>query len=52
MREYHTALLATNIDHTYLEVEGLAHEHNKLVNLYRTTWFDYHTESFRRTTAK
>jgi endo-1,4-beta-xylanase len=48
VREYHAALLAAGIDHTYLEVEGLAHEHDKLVNLYRTTWFDYHAESFRR----
>jgi enterochelin esterase-like enzyme len=48
VREYHSALLAAGIDHTYLEVEGLAHEHDKLVNLYRPIWFDYHAESFRR----
>ncbi len=48
VRDYHAALLATGIDHTYLEVEGLAHEHDKLVTMYRTTWFDYHAESFRR----
>ncbi|WP_414664394.1 alpha/beta hydrolase [Horticoccus sp. 23ND18S-11] len=48
VREYHAALLAAGIDHTYLEVEGLAHEHDKLVTMYRTTWFDYHAESFRR----
>ena len=48
VRDYHAALLAAGIDHTYLEVEGLAHEHDKLVTLYRTTWFDYHAESFRR----
>jgi len=48
VRDFHNALLAAGVDHTYLEVEGLAHEHDKLVNLYRPTWFDYHAESFRR----
>ncbi|MEY2878856.1 MAG: Endo,4-beta-xylanase precursor, partial [Verrucomicrobiota bacterium] len=48
VRDYHAALLAAGIDHTYLEVEGLAHEHDKLVTMFRTTWFDYHAESFRR----
>ena len=48
VREYHAALLAAGVDHTYLEVEGLNHEHEKLVAMYRTTWFDYHAESFRR----
>jgi endo-1,4-beta-xylanase len=48
VREYHAALLAAGIDHTYLEVEGLAHEHDKLVKLYAPIWFDYHAESFRR----
>jgi endo-1,4-beta-xylanase len=48
VRDYHAALLAAGIDHTYLEVEGLAHEHDKLVTMYRTTWYDYHAESFRR----
>lgn len=51
VREFHNALLAAGVDHTYLEVEGLAHEHDKLVNLYRLTWFDYHAESFRRAAA-
>ena len=52
VRDFHAALLAAGIDHTYLEVEGLAHEHDKLVTLYRTTWFDYHAESFRRASAQ
>ena len=47
VRDYHAALLGAGIDHTYLEVEGLAHEHDKLVTMYRTTWFDYHAESFQ-----
>ncbi len=52
VREYHAALVAAGVDHTYLEVEGLAHEHDKLVTMYRTTWFDYHAESFRRAAAR
>jgi endo-1,4-beta-xylanase len=48
VREFHAALLAAGVDHTYLEVEGLNHEHDRLVTMYRTTWFDYHAESFRR----
>ena len=48
VREFHAALLAAGVDHTYLEVEGLAHEHDKLVKMYAPTWFDYHAESFRR----
>ncbi|MES2693394.1 MAG: alpha/beta hydrolase-fold protein [Verrucomicrobiota bacterium] len=52
VREYHAALLAAEVDHTYLEVEGLNHEHDKLVTMYRTTWYDYHMESFRRAAGK
>jgi enterochelin esterase-like enzyme len=52
VREFHAALLATGVDHTYLEVEGLAHEHDKLVKLYAPIWFDYHAESFRRAAGK
>lgn len=48
VREFHAALLEAGVDHTYLEVEGLKHEHDKLVTMFRTTWFDYHAESFRR----
>jgi len=48
VREFHSALLAAGVDHTYFEVEGLAHEHDKLVTRYRLVWFDYHAESFRR----
>lgn len=48
VREFHAALLEAGVDHTYLEVEGLAHEHDKLVKMYAPVWFDYHAESFRR----
>ena len=35
-------------DHTYLEIEGLAHQQTQMLELYRPVWFDYHAESFRR----
>ena len=48
VRDFHNALLKAGVDHTYIELEGLEHEHDKMVNLYRRIWFDYHVESFRR----
>ena len=52
VRDFHSALLRHGVDHTYTEVEGLAHERSKLLALYRTTWFDCHVESFRRAAAE
>jgi S-formylglutathione hydrolase FrmB len=48
VREFHQALLDADVDHTYIEIEGLAHEQSKMLQLYRPVWFDYHAESFRR----
>lgn len=48
VREFHQALLDAGVDHTYTEVEGIAHEQSKIIQLYRASWFDYHAESFRR----
>ncbi|MBL8178760.1 MAG: hypothetical protein JNK48_29060 [Bryobacterales bacterium] len=48
VREFHQALLNADVDHTYLEIESLAHEQSKMLQLYRPVWFDYHAESFRR----
>jgi enterochelin esterase-like enzyme len=47
IREFHAALLKAGVDHTYLEIEGLAHERAKMINQYRAIWFDYHVESLR-----
>ena len=47
IREFHAALLNAGVDHTYLEIEGLAHERPKMINQYRAIWFDYHVESLR-----
>jgi endo-1,4-beta-xylanase len=47
VREFHAALLKAGIDHTYMEIEGLAHDRAKMINQYRAIWFDYHVESLR-----
>ena len=40
-------MLKAGMDHTYMEIEGLAHERPKMINQYRAIWFDYHVESLR-----
>ena len=51
IREFHQALLDAGVDHTYMEIEGLAHNRTEMVRRYRNIWFDYHVESFRRSGA-
>ena len=51
VRKFHQALLDSKIDHTYIEIEGLAHQRTQMINLYRPIWFDYHIESLRRSGA-
>ena len=51
IRDWHQHLLSLNIDHTYLEIEGLAHRRTQMMGQYEATWFDYHVESLRRAQA-
>ena len=51
VRQFHQALVDAGVDHTYMEIEGLAHKHNEMVARYSKIWFDYHIESFRRSGA-
>lgn len=51
IREFHEALLKADVDHTYFEIEGLAHERPKMIDQYRAIWFDYHVESLRLASA-
>jgi endo-1,4-beta-xylanase len=51
VRQFHQALLDAGVDHTYMEIEGLAHKRTEMVARYRKIWFDYHVESFRRSGA-
>ena len=48
VRDFHHALLAAGVDHTYMEIEGLAHNHKEMLSRYQSIWFDYHVESLRR----
>ena len=48
VREFHQELTAAGVDHTYMEIEGLAHNHHEMLSRYEAIWFDYHVESFRR----
>jgi endo-1,4-beta-xylanase len=52
VREFHAALLKAGVDHTYLEIESLAHDRARMINQYRSIWFDYHVESLRLAKAK
>ena len=47
VRQYHQALLESGVDHTYMEIEGLAHVRTEMVKRYEGIWFDYHVESLR-----
>jgi endo-1,4-beta-xylanase len=48
VREFHQALVAAGVDHTYMEIEGLAHNLHEMLTRYEPIWFAYHVESFRR----
>ena len=48
VRQYHQALLKHGVDHTYMEIEGLAHKRTEMIARYESIWFDYHVESLRR----
>ncbi|MCA8993614.1 MAG: hypothetical protein KDA88_16620 [Planctomycetaceae bacterium] len=48
VREFHVALLEAGVDHTYIELEGLAHKKTEMIARLRPIWFDYHVESLRR----
>jgi enterochelin esterase-like enzyme len=51
VREFHKALLDAGVDHTYMEIEGLAHKQTEMLARYREIYFDYHVESLRRAQA-
>jgi len=48
VREFHKALTDAGVDHTYMEIEGLAHKQTEMLSRYQAIYFDYHVESFRR----
>lgn len=52
VRNFHQALLDLNIDHTYIELEGLGHQRTEMIARLEPIWFDYHMESLRRAAPK
>ena len=51
LREFHQTLVTDGVDHTYMEIESLAHDLPKMIEQYRPIWYDYHVESLRRSGA-
>lgn len=47
VRDFHNALPAHGVDHTYLEIESMAHQRTRMIALLKPILFDYHVESMR-----
>ena len=47
VRDYHEALTAAGMPHSYFEVEGLDHNQKKMIDGRKDTWFDFHIESLK-----
>jgi endo-1,4-beta-xylanase len=45
VREYHAALTAAGVKHSYFEVESLDHNQKKMIDGRKATWFDFQIES-------
>lgn len=48
VRDFHQHLVKLNVEHTYIELEGLAHKRNEMMARIAPIWFGYHVESPRR----
>ncbi|MEM1227066.1 MAG: alpha/beta hydrolase-fold protein [Planctomycetota bacterium] len=48
IRDFHAHLVALGVDHTYIELENLAHRRTEMMRQLGPVWFDYHVESLRR----
>jgi enterochelin esterase-like enzyme len=51
VRRFHQHLVELGIDHTYIELEGLAHKRNEMMSRMEPIWFAYHVESLYRSGA-
>jgi enterochelin esterase-like enzyme len=47
VREYHAALNAAGVPHSYFEVKGLDHNQKKMIDGRTDTWFDFQVESLK-----
>jgi len=52
IRDFHQHLVELNIDHTYIELEGLGHKRTQMIELLKPVWFNYHVESMRLATPE
>ncbi|MDF1823540.1 MAG: alpha/beta hydrolase-fold protein [Verrucomicrobiales bacterium] len=50
VRDFHEHLMKNKVDHTYIELEGLAHRRTEMIKRLEPVWFDYHVESIRLAT--
>lgn len=48
VRDWHTHLQTLGIDHTYIELDRLAHRRTEMMQRLRPIWFDHHVEAMRR----
>lgn len=47
VRDFHQHLVGLNIDHSYIELEGLGHQRTVMIETLAPIWFDYHVQSLR-----
>ncbi len=47
VRDFHEHLKKLGIDHTYLELENLAHKRTEMMRRLEPLWFSYHVQSLR-----
>ena len=52
LRAFHQELVKAEIDHTYLELEGLGHSQSQMIARLKPVWFDYHVESLKQAGAE
>ena len=51
IRDWHAHLVELKIDHTYIELQGLAHKRTEMISQLRPVWFDGHLDALRRSGA-
>jgi len=52
IRKFHQHLVDNKVDHSYIELEGLAHKRTEMIERLKPIWFDYHVESLRLAAAR
>ena len=45
VRDFHRVLIEAGVDHTYLEIAGVAH--SMPLERYKTIWFDHHVSALK-----